>query len=77
MKISEMRELDVAALKAKEKDLQETILVSRFEAAMGQLKDVKTIMKTKREIARVKTIIREKLGPESKTAVNKTAVNKG
>jgi ribosomal protein L29 len=72
-----MRELDVAALKAKEKDLQETILVSRFEAAMGQLKDVKTIMKTKREIARVKTIIREKLGPESKTAVNKTAVNKG
>lgn len=60
MKASELRELSADELKEREVSLSQELFNLRFQRAANQLEDKMKIRKTKREIARVLTIIREK-----------------
>ena len=59
MKAKDLRELSVEELKEKERELSQEFFNLRFQKATGQLGNTATIMKTKRDLARVKTVIRE------------------
>jgi large subunit ribosomal protein L29 len=56
-KIREMAEID---LRAREKELAEQLMKLRFQKAIGQLDSGLKLRDTRREIARVKTILKEK-----------------
>jgi len=59
MKPSEMRELSIEELREKETELAQELFNLRFQRAASQLENKMKIGLTKREIARVKTIIHE------------------
>lgn len=59
MKTSEIRELTSEELEQKLKDLKSEFFNLRFQLATGQLNNPAGIKNVKRDIARVKTIIRE------------------
>ncbi|MBE6824937.1 MAG: 50S ribosomal protein L29 [Ruminococcaceae bacterium] len=59
MKASELRELSVAELELKLKDLKEELFNLRFQLAINKLENPMQITKVKRDIARVSTVIRE------------------
>jgi large subunit ribosomal protein L29 len=58
-KAKELRDLSVEELKEKDKELSQELFNLRFQKATGQLGNTAMIWKTKKELARVKTIIRE------------------
>ncbi len=60
MKANKFRELSEDALAAKEKELKTELFNLRFQSATGQLSNPQRISECKKEIARVKTIIRER-----------------
>jgi len=60
MKASKLHEMSTDELILKLKDLKQELFNLRFQGATGQLSDVKVIMKTRKDIARVKTILRER-----------------
>ena len=60
MKVKELRLLNEGELAEKEKTLKEELFNLRFQHATGQLENVMRIPQVKREIARLKTIVREK-----------------
>lgn len=60
MKAEKVRELSVTDLKGKQKELQEQLFRLRLQKSIGQLDDGLKIRQTRREIARVLTILREK-----------------
>ena len=67
MKAGEVRDLSVDEMHQKVADLEEELFNLKFQLEIGQLENVQKLKKTKQEIARVKTIIREKqLEPESR-----------
>lgn len=59
MKAKELRDLSVEELKGKEKELSQELFNLRFQKATGQLGNTAMLMKTRRNLARVKTIMRE------------------
>jgi large subunit ribosomal protein L29 len=59
MKAKELRELAEEELKEKAKELGQELFNLRFQKATGQLGNTSVIPKTKRELARIKTVIRE------------------
>jgi len=59
MRASELRKMTVEELKIKLKELQEELFKLRFQHATGQLENVRRIPAVKRDIARIKTILRE------------------
>ncbi len=60
MKPRELRDLSVDELTAKEKEFREEEFRLRFRHATGQLEKTAHLRKLRRDIARVKTIMREK-----------------
>ena len=60
MRARELRELSIDELSQKERDLQEELFNLRFQRATGQLENLMRLTQVKRDIARVKTVIREK-----------------
>jgi len=60
MKAKELRQLSEGELLIKEKELGEELFNLRFQHATGQLENVIRIPQVKRDIARVKTILKEK-----------------
>lgn len=60
MKAKELRLLSEGELLEKERELREELFNLRFQHATGQLENTMRIPKVKRDIARVKTILREK-----------------
>ena len=66
MNVRELREKDVQALKDLLVDLRKGQFNLRMERATGQLSDVSRFRKTRRDVAQVKTIIREKAVQDSK-----------
>lgn len=62
LKAAEMRQKTVAELQSEEKRLSELLFKSRMEHAVGQLNNPKLLTITRRELAMVKTMIREKQG---------------
>jgi large subunit ribosomal protein L29 len=61
MKAKELRQLSEGELLIKEKELGEELLNLRFQHATGQLENVMRIPQVKRDIARVKTALKEKV----------------
>ena len=59
MKASEIRALNPEEQKQKVTDLREELFNLRFQREIGQLENLSKIKETKRDIARVQTIIRE------------------
>lgn len=60
MKAKDFRLLSDGELAEKERDLKAELFNLRFQHATGQLENVMRIPQVKRDIARVKTILREK-----------------
>lgn len=59
MKASEIRELSMEEMLRKVDDLKEELFNLRFQHEIGQLENPQRMKQTKRDIARVKTIIKE------------------
>ncbi len=60
MKAKELRELSEDELKEKLGELSQELFNLRFQRATGQLGNTAMIPKTKKDIARLKTILRER-----------------
>ena len=60
MKIAEIRDLGVSELRAKEKDLDDLLFRLRIQKSMGQLEAPAKVREVRRDLARLKTILREK-----------------
>ncbi len=60
MKAEELRELSIRELVEREKELARELFNLRFQLATGQLSSHTSLRRTKRDIARVKTVIKEK-----------------
>ena len=60
MKVSEIRELTLDELRQRERDSTEELFNLKFQLATGQLENKMRISQMKKELARIKTIIREK-----------------
>ena len=59
-KPAELRDLTVEDLRAKAKELDDQSFRLRLQKAMGQLESPIKVRTTRRELARIKTIIRQK-----------------
>ena len=60
MKAKDLRALNEGELMVKEGELNEELFNLRFQQATGQLDNVMRIPQVKRDIARLKTILKEK-----------------
>jgi large subunit ribosomal protein L29 len=60
MKAKELRQLSEGELLEKGKELGEELFNLRFQYATGQLENVMRIPQVKRDIARLKTVLKEK-----------------
>lgn len=60
MKAKELRDLSYEELIKKESDLQAELFNLRFRLATGQLDNPMTIKAVRKDMARVKTVIRQK-----------------
>ena len=60
MKAKEIREMSVSELEAKLKDLKAELFNLRFQHATKQLDNPMVIVSVKKDIAKVKTILRQK-----------------
>ena len=63
MKPDKVREMSSEELTAKERELSEQLFKLRFQKSIGQLDNALKIRETRRDIARVKTVLRQKQGP--------------
>ena len=63
MKIKEVRDLSVDELKEKERSFIEELFRLRVRFATGQLESPSVIKDLKRDVARVKTVLRERGTP--------------
>jgi large subunit ribosomal protein L29 len=60
MKASEVRELGVDELRAREKELDDQLFRLRIQKSMGQLEAPAKMVTLRRDLARIKTILRER-----------------
>ena len=60
MKVAEIRELTVDDLSARVKDLDDQLFRLRIQKSMGQLEAPAKVREIRRDLARIKTILREK-----------------
>lgn len=60
MKIGEFRDLGADELKQREKDLDDQLFRLRIQKSMGQLEAGHKLQALRRDLARVKTALREK-----------------
>ena len=60
MKASEYREMTTEQLNEKVAELKKQLFTLRFQLATGQLQNPMQIAETRRDIARVKTVLRQK-----------------
>jgi len=62
VKAAELRDLGADELGAKEKELTDQLFKMRLQKSMGQLEVPEKIRTTRRDLARVKTVLRQKRG---------------
>jgi len=65
-KAKELRDLTLEELKVKERELRQELFNLKLQRATGQLGNTAVVMKTKRDLARVKTVIHETEGAGEK-----------
>jgi large subunit ribosomal protein L29 len=66
LKSADLRDLTVEDLRARERELDETLFRMRLQKATAQLESTATIKTTRRDLARVKTILRQKSAPSAR-----------
>jgi large subunit ribosomal protein L29 len=67
MKASEIKDMSLDEMQRKIGDLKEELFNLRFQHEIGQLENPQKMKQTKKDIARINTIMRE-VGAKSKTA---------
>jgi large subunit ribosomal protein L29 len=60
MKAAELRDLDAEALGTKERDLTDELFRMRIQKSMGQLEVPEKMRTVRRDLARIKTVLRQK-----------------
>jgi large subunit ribosomal protein L29 len=60
MKVAEVRDLGVDELRQREKDLDDQLFRLRIQKSMGQVEAAHKLKALRRDLARVKTVLREK-----------------
>jgi len=60
MKIKELREMATGELMHKEKELREELFRLRIRKGSGQIESPALLKQTRKDIARIKTVLREK-----------------
>jgi large subunit ribosomal protein L29 len=60
--VTELRDLGVDDLRAREQDLRDQLFRLRIQKAMGQLEAPGKVRTMRKDLARVKTVLREKQG---------------
>lgn len=60
MKARELRELSIEELRQKEQDLTAELFNLKFQHATGQLENTERLPQVRKDLARVKTILRER-----------------
>jgi large subunit ribosomal protein L29 len=60
--VSELRDLTVDDLRVRERDLRDQLFRLRIQKSMGHLEAPGKVRTTRRDLARVKTVLREKQG---------------
>jgi large subunit ribosomal protein L29 len=60
MKAAEIRELSLDDLRGREKELDDQLFRLRIQESMGQLEAPAKMVTLRRDLARIKTILREK-----------------
>ncbi len=74
--ISELRELGVSDLKQRERELAEQLFRLRLQKSMGQQEAAGKLLETRRDLARVKTLLRGYvLGTEAPASDTKEAAD--
>lgn len=62
MKVSKLKDLSSDELLSKDKELTQELFNLRFQLHTGRLENTSRVSAVKKDIARVKTILREKRG---------------
>ena len=62
MKIGEFRDLGTDELKQREKDMDDQLFRLRIQKSMGQLEAPEKMRTVRRDLARLKTVLRQKKG---------------
>ena len=62
MKATELRHLGVDELGARERELTDQLFRMRIQKAMGQLENPDKVRGLRRDLARIKTVLRQKAG---------------
>ena len=60
MKVAEIRDLSADELRSRVKDLDDELFKLRIQKSMGQLEAPAKVRGVRRDLARIKTILREK-----------------
>ncbi|MBI4495394.1 MAG: 50S ribosomal protein L29 [Deltaproteobacteria bacterium] len=60
MKPQELKELSAGELRQRERDFTEELFNLRFQHATGQLENTERLRRVRRDLARVKTLLRQK-----------------
>lgn len=60
MKAQEFKEMSEAELRQKEKDFTAELFNLRFQHATGQLENTQRVPQVRKDLARVKTVLRQK-----------------
>jgi large subunit ribosomal protein L29 len=60
MKVTEIRDLAVDDLRQREKDMDDQVFRLRIQKSMGQVEAAQKLKTLRRDLARVKTVLREK-----------------
>ena len=60
MKVTEVRDLSVDELRQREKDMDDQLFRLRIQKSMGQLEAAHKLKALRRDVARIKTVLREK-----------------
>ena len=60
MKVADIRELTVDDLRAREKELDDQLFRLRIQKSMGQLEAPAKVREVRKDLARIKTILKEK-----------------
>lgn len=64
MKIAEITALSTDALRARLSDVKEELMKLRFQAAAGSLTDTSVLRQTRRDIARINTVLAQRVAEE-------------
>jgi large subunit ribosomal protein L29 len=66
VKARELRDLSEAELRQKEQDFTAELFNLKFQHATGQLENTERLVQVRKDLARVKTILREKIVAQAK-----------